>query len=106
MTRCDLELRMHERINSLRCPPSLDEVLGCLHGNLRGSETSRHCCFVSSLFPNCLEEVPDYIIPNKVRDEYRHGDEVHGPRWGLAYKQRFDRESNVRMQENQRPVRT
>ena len=66
---------------------------------------------MSSLFPNCLEEVPDYIIPNKVRDEYRHGDEVHGPRWGLAYKQRFERESdeilaNLRMQENQRPVRT
>ena len=39
-------------------------------------------------------------------DEYRHGDEVDGPRRGLAYKQRFDRESNVRMQENQRPVRT
>ncbi len=46
-----------------------------------------------------------------VSDEYRHGDEVHGPRWGLAYKQRFERESdeilaNLRMQENQRPVRT
>ena len=66
---------------------------------------------MSSLFPNCLEEVPDYIIPNKVRDEYRHGDEVHGPRWGLAYKQRFEPEfdeifANLRKQEKQPAVRT
>ena len=66
---------------------------------------------MSSLFPICLEEVPDYIIPHKVSDEYRHGDEVHGPRWGLAYKQRFEPEfdeifANLRKQEKQPAVRT